>query len=198
MIRLPLEEELRRERMRLIDTLASLSDEEFDAGPTLCSEWAPRDVLAHVIGVDEPAVYVRYRGRLDDANDAVVREARALSRGELMARAQRWSEAPSRMARAAAGPLLLGDLAMHHQDILRALGRNRDLPRAVAAAVFREGVLWSWPFGRKLLRYRVMPTTVGARPLGRGRRVRGTTEALGMWLAGRPTIEPELEFAPSG
>jgi Mycothiol maleylpyruvate isomerase N-terminal domain len=55
-VRWPLEDELRAERHRLIDTLDGLSDEEFTTGRTLCAEWAPRDVLGHVIFLDDFAI----------------------------------------------------------------------------------------------------------------------------------------------
>ena len=195
-MKLPLLDELRDERRRLIDTLQDLTDEQFESGTTLCAGWAPRDVLAHVIGVDRPSSYVRGRLRINAVNGRMVEDGRRLDRGQIMAEAQGWARDPSAPARLSAG-FLLGDLAVHHQDILRGLGRTRDLPKPVASAIFREGIIWSWPFGRKLLHYRVVPTTEGARPVGRGREVRGTTEALGMWLAGRHSVEPELEFAPA-
>ncbi|MQA83639.1 MAG: maleylpyruvate isomerase family mycothiol-dependent enzyme [Streptosporangiales bacterium] len=191
---LPLVDELRQERRRLLDTLRSLTDEEFESGPTLCQGWAPRDVLAHVMGVDRPGMYVRCLLRIDTANARMVDHGRRMDREELMAAAVDWAERPSLTTRLAAG-FLLGDLGVHHQDILRGLGRSREIPRAVTAAIFREGIIWSWPFGRKLLHHRVVPTTEGGRPIGRGSEVRGPTEALGMWLAGRHSVEPELEFA---
>ena len=95
-----------------------------------------------------------------------------------------------------AARFLIGDVSVHHQDVLRGLGRIRTIPPEVAAAIFREGVLLSTGTKRNLLRYRVEPTTVGGRSLGRGRVVRGATEALGLWLAGRRGLEDELEFAP--
>lgn len=42
--------ELRRERTRFLETVSELTDDEFDHAPTLCADWAPRDVLAHLIG----------------------------------------------------------------------------------------------------------------------------------------------------
>ena len=46
--------------------------------------------------------------------------------------------------------------------------------------------------GRRLLSHRVEPTGVG-HALGRGQVVRGTTEALGVWLRGRRSVEGEAE-----
>ncbi|HEX4226084.1 MAG TPA: maleylpyruvate isomerase family mycothiol-dependent enzyme [Pseudonocardiaceae bacterium] len=185
-------ETLRRERSRFMATMASLTDEEFDNGPTLCADWAPRDVLAHVIGNDALLGYIRY-GSIDRANSAMVRAGRALSRDELIRRGRAIAVRPSVTGRMFAW-LLAGDCAIHHQDVLRGLGRPHELPAEAGRAIFREGTIWSWVFGAKLLRYRVLPTTPGGRARGRGRPVRGSTEALALWLAGRECVESELDF----
>ncbi|GAA4146486.1 maleylpyruvate isomerase family mycothiol-dependent enzyme [Actinomadura keratinilytica] len=193
-ISFPYEDELRAERRAMVDTMADLSDEEFQSGRTLCSRWAPRDVLAHVIALDYfLASYLPYGPRINAANQAQVDRARPLSRDRLMEWADKWADRPSTAGRAGAA-LLLGDLGMHHQDVLRGLGRERALPDAVATAVFREGLQLSLWLNRRVLRYRVVPTD-GHRPVGRGPQVRGTREALGLWLAGRDSVEGELEFA---
>jgi uncharacterized protein (TIGR03083 family) len=173
-------------------TMASLTDEEFDSGSTLCAGWAPRDVLAHVIGTDDILGYVRHGG-IDRANAAKVRAGRSLSRDELIRRGQAITVRPSPTGRMFAW-LLAGDCAMHHQDVLRGLDRPHELPAEAGRAIFREGTIWSWAFGAKLLRYRVLPTTPGGRARGRGRPVRGSTEALALWLAGREDVESELDF----
>jgi uncharacterized protein (TIGR03083 family) len=188
--------ELVAERERFMRTIVELSDAEFEHGRTLCAGWAPRDVLAHVMGVSHPAGYLRGGLRMNAVNAAVVRAARPLPRGELTARGHTWAAHPNATDRMSAW-LLLGDLGVHHQDVLRGLGRTRTIPPPVAAAIFREGVLLSTGTSRTLLRNRVEPTTVGGRSLGRGRRVRGTTEALGLWLAGRQGLDDELEFSPA-
>lgn len=181
------------ERERFVQTIVSLTDAEFEHGRTLCAEWAPRDVLAHLIGVSHPVAYVRGGLRVNAVNAATVRAGRRLGRGELTTRAHEWAAKPTASDRLSAR-FLLGDVSVHHQDVLRGLGRTRAIPPEVAAAIFREGVLLCTGTARNLLRYRVEPTTVGGRTLGRGRRVRGTTEALGLWLAGRKGLDDELEF----
>jgi uncharacterized protein (TIGR03083 family) len=192
-IRFPYEKEMRAERRRLLDTVAGLSDVEFDSGPTLCSRWAPRDVLGHLIGVDYfLASYLPYGPRVNAANQAQADRARRVSRERLMEWAAQWAAEPSLTSRMAT-PVMLGDLGVHHQDILRGLGRGREVPDAVAAAIFREGMQLSLWLNRRVLRYRLVPTD-GRRPVGRGPEVRGTREALGMWLAGRDAVAKELEF----
>ncbi len=187
----PGERALLAERTELVATLAGLSDDEFDHGPTLCAGWSPRDILAHLVGLEDDGFeYVRHLGRISRANAAIVERWRAVPRSEMAARADRFATTLAPMVRASA-TFLLGDTAVHHQDILRGLGLEREIPRASRAAILREGVVLG---GYKLLRTRVEPTD-GGRALGRGRVVRGTTEALGLWLAGRQGLEDELTSA---
>jgi uncharacterized protein (TIGR03083 family) len=192
MVSFPGEHAYRAERAAFVGTIESLTDEEFESAKTLCQGWAPRDVLAHLIGIDdEMGAYVRAGGRISTANDRIVARYRSRSRDELQERARRWAVAPARLVR----PLswqFLGDVAVHHQDVLRPLARTRELPEAVRAAILREGAMLGI---KKLPRHRIEPTD-GGRAFGRGRRVRGTSEALGMWRAGRAGIEPELDFDP--
>lgn len=192
-MRFPLEDELRAERFRLIGTLQELSDEEFDNGPTLCAGWSPRDVLGHLIGVDYLlGSYLPYGMRIHDANQAQADRARRIPRDRLMEWAAHWAANPSLTSRLGV-VVTLGDLGVHHQDVLRGLGRKREVPDAVANAIFREGMQLSLWMNRRVLRHRLVPTD-GGRPVGRGPRVRGTREALGLWLAGRDSVADELDF----
>lgn len=178
------------ERHAVLDTLDSLTDDELASAPTLCSEWSPRDVLGHLMGTDGTLVpYIRARGSVSGGNRAIVERSRTRSRQELMEAGRHWADHPSPHILASAW-FFLGDTAVHHQDILRGLGRTRDIPEASRAAIMREGMLLG---ARKLLRIRAVPTD-GGRAVGRGAEVRGTREALGLWLAGRQGLEPELDF----
>jgi uncharacterized protein (TIGR03083 family) len=156
--------DFRAERRAVLATMESLTPEEFESGPTLCEGWAPRDVLGHLIGIDEtPAEYVKAGGNVHKANARIVERMRTMSREQLLERARDWAARPATLSLVASWGLL-GDLGVHHQDVLRALGRRR-----------------------------VEPTDTG-RAVGRGQVVRGTAEQLGMWLAGRRSVEPELVF----
>lgn len=187
----PAEAELRDERQAVVATLESLTDDEFESGTTLCEEWAPRDILAHLMGLDFGLLeYAKAPGQIAKANGAIVDKARAMSRSRLMNRARNWADKPAPLTRVMA-VFFLGDLAVHHQDILRGLGRTRDVPDACRHAIMREGLVLG---ARKLLTFRVEPTDDG-RSIGRGTVVRGTSEALGLWLTGRAGLEDELEFA---
>jgi len=186
----PGEKDYRAERRAVMATLESLTREEFESGPTLCEGWAPRDVLAHLIGIDDKLPeYVKRLGLVSKANDAIVERMRALSTDELLARGREWAAKPA-LPSLMASYGLLGDVAVHHQDVLRGLGRHREVPRASARAILREGTILGI---RKLASYRVEATDTGRR-IGRGQVVRGTAEALGMWLCGRRSVEDELVF----
>ena len=181
------------ERRRFMETIETLTEAEFESGRTLCSAWAPRDVLAHLIGTDTPSTYVRFAGRVNPANKLVVDESKALTRKALTERGRRWAENPSGSSRTVAR-FLIGDVSVHHQDVLRGLGKRENVPPQIARAILREGVILSTGTKRNLVRYRVEPTTPGSHALGRGIRVRGTGDALGLWLAGRKGLEDELDF----
>lgn len=197
-------EELKAERGRLIATLDALSDVDFDHGTTLCAGWAPRDVLGHLIGIDyfvasysrvllgDPRTALR---RIDAANAEQAARIRKMPRARLMAWAGNWAERPSLTTRLAAR-FLIGDLGMHHQDILRGLGLRREVPDAISAAILREGLFLSSVMNRRVREYRIVPTD-GGRPAGKkdAPQVRGTREALGLWLAGRDGVAGELDFA---
>lgn len=178
-------EVVRAARRAFVDTVDSLTDAEFDNGPTLCAGWSPRDVLAHLIGTAEIGRYLRAPWRIHQINADAVAAGRRQSRAELIAAGRAWAEIPKRTDRALA-KLLLGDVAMHHQDVLRGLGRTRVLSPIEEAAIFTEGIsLTVQKLQPTLLRYRVEPTNGIGRPRGRGIPVRGTAEALGLWLGGR-------------
>lgn len=187
----PGERDYRAERAAFLATIESLTEDEFEHGTTLCEGWAPRDVLGHLLGIDEaPAEYVKAFGHVGKGNAAIVDRMRARDRAELLANAREWAAKPALLSLVSSYGLL-GDLGVHHQDVLRGLGRTRDVPPAIARAILREGLVLGIT---KLRSYRVAPTDTG-RAVGVGQTVRGTAEQLGMWLAGRRSVEPELVFA---
>jgi uncharacterized protein (TIGR03083 family) len=187
----PAEAAYRAERQAFLATIESLSPDEFEHGTTLCAGWAPRDVLSHLLGIDQaPAEYVKAFGNVGKGNARIVERMRRLSADELRERATRWAEHPAPLSVMASFGLL-GDLAIHHQDVLRGLGRTREVPAPAAKAILREGAVLGLP---RLKDHKVVPNDVG-RALGRGKAVRGTAEALGMWLAGRDAVASELVFA---
>jgi uncharacterized protein (TIGR03083 family) len=192
MVSLPGEAALRTERRAFLATITGLTPNEFASAPTLCEGWAPRDVLAHLLGIDDaPAEYLRAAGRVGTANARIVEAARRSSRAELLQRAERWAARLAPHARAGAF-FFLGDLGVHHSDVLRGIGgRHLEVPPAVGAAILREGIVLG---ANRALRYRVKPDGGHAIGLPGRPTVRGTPEALGMWLAGRASVAAELQF----
>lgn len=189
----PGEQDYLAERAAMLATMESLTPDEFENGPTLCEGWAPRDVLAHVMGIDEKLTeYLKAAGNVHKANARIVERMRALSGDELLDRARRWAANPPMTSRVAAYGLL-GDVSVHHQDVVRGLGRHREVPRPVASAILREGTILGI---KRLTDHRVVATDTG-RKIGRGRVVTGPAEALGMWLCGRRGIDAELVFGPA-
>lgn len=179
---------LRTERLAFLATLSSLDEEVFESGPTLCAGWAPRDVLAHVVGIDDHlGHYVRAGGNVRRANARIVAAHRTLSRTDLLRRAREWAERPRWTARLVAG-FLLGDLAVHHQDVLFPLGRSREIPEVVRRALLREGTILGI---HRLRRHRVVSTDLDV-ARGRGPVLTGSTEAIAMWLAGRDAYRRHL------
>lgn len=200
-MRLPLENELRAERQRLLRTLDALSDDLFDSGPTLCVGWSPRDILGHLLGVDRPLASYRPWLCLAAANDRQVRRARGLSRRTIMAEAHEWAVNPAWSSRLFT-LIALGDLSVHHRDIVRGVGAEQDMPSAVPSYILWEGAMLSSRSNLRIFRYRLIPTD-GHPPLGppahlRAPEVLGTREALGMWLAGRDGVSGELHFTAAG
>ncbi|MBT2385289.1 maleylpyruvate isomerase family mycothiol-dependent enzyme [Streptomyces sp. ISL-11] len=198
MLNLPFESELRAERFRLLDTLEGLTGDEFNTGRTLCVGWAPRDVLGHLIGVDRLVQsYLPHGPCVNAANQAHVDWARRLPPEELIRMARDWAAAPALTSRLCA-VIVLGDLAIHHQDIVRGLGRTRDIPGPIATSIYRDGLMLSLLLNRRALRFSPVPTDsllLSALPRLPGLpKVYGTREALGMWLAGRDTVKSELWF----
>ncbi|OHV01552.1 maleylpyruvate isomerase family mycothiol-dependent enzyme [Mycobacterium talmoniae] len=184
---------VRAARTAFIDTVDGLTDAEFNDGPTLCAGWSPRDVLAHLMGTAEVGPYLRAPWRLHRINEEFVAAGRRRDRAALIAAARQWAELPKPVDRAICR-LLLGDVAMHHQDVLRGLGRSRVLDPVEEAAIFFEGVSLTVQKAQPtLFKYRVEPTNGIGRALGRGIRVRGTAEALGLWLGGRDVTDVEFD-----
>ncbi len=180
----------RAERAAFLATIESLTPEELEHGTTLCEGWAPRDVVGHILGIDEaPAEYVKALGNVNKGNARIVERMRALDRDALLARLREWAAHPAVLSLMGSYGLL-GDLAIHHQDVLRGLGRRREIPPASSRAMLREGIVLG---PARLKDHRVVPTDTG-RAIGRGQAVHGTAEQLGLWLCGRRAVEPELTF----
>jgi len=184
------------DRADLADFLGALPAEQWDA-PTLCDRWSVRDVVAHVISYDDlgPAGFVgRFAaGRFDPdkANQVGVDRYASLSPDELLAEL-RGHLRPAGLTARFGGRIGLVDGLIHHQDIRRALGAPREVPRERVAAAL--------PFARvappirafsRVRGLRLVATDIGWSS-GRGPVVEGPAEPLLMAMSGRGQALDEL------
>ena len=121
------------ERADLADFLACLTPEQWEA-PTLCSKWRVRDVVAHIISFDDlgPVGFVgRFAaGRFnpDQVNQVGVDQYAQLTSDELLVELKGHLR-PAGLTARFGGRIGLVDGLIHHQDVRRALGAPREVPR---------------------------------------------------------------------
>ena len=187
------------DRADLADFLAGLAPEQWNA-PTLCDKWSVRDVVAHVISYDDlGSVGVAQRfaaGRFnpDQANQVGVDQYATLSPDELLAELKGHLR-PAGLTARFGGRIGLVDGLIHHQDIRRALGAHREVPR--------ERLTAALPFAKVAPPIRAFSRIRGLRLVatdvdwstGRGPTVEGPAEPLLMSMAGRAGALDELTGA---
>ena len=181
------------ERADLADFLATLTPEQWD-GPTLCTRWRVRDVVAHVISYEELStvgLVGRFlRGGLapDRVNAVGVRDYADRSPDELVT-LLRDHLIPRGLTAGFGGRIALVDGLIHHQDIRRALGLPRTIPT--------ERMTVALDFGRTAPTIHARRRTRGLRLVatdtdwsaGDGPAVEGPAEPLLMAIAGRRTTD---------
>jgi uncharacterized protein (TIGR03083 family) len=179
----------RAEQADLVVLLETLTPAQWDA-PSLCDGWRVRDVVAHLVsydGVEAREVgrrHVRTRFSPNGANASGVADFSTPPPGELVEllhRAEGTRGLPARLA----GWVVLTDTLIHHQDIRRPLGLQRDIPperlrAALRFATFAPPLRGFW-HARGV---RVVSTDVEW-AFGRGPEARGPAEAVLMTLAAR-------------
>jgi uncharacterized protein (TIGR03083 family) len=184
------------ERTDLADLLAGLTAEQWDA-PSLCTRWRVRDVVAHIVSYDHlgPTGLARRfaRGRFvpDRVNEVGVQDYAPLSPDELLATFTDHLR-PTGLTAGFGGRIGLVDGLIHHQDIRRALGLAREVPR--------ERLAVALPFARVAPPIRAFSRARGLRLVatdldwasGRGPTVEGPAEPLLMAIAGRGHAVDEL------
>jgi uncharacterized protein (TIGR03083 family) len=187
------------ERADLADLLGGLTPEQWDA-PTLCDKWSVRDVVAHIISYDDLGS-VGFVGRFaagrfnpDQANQVGVDQYTTLSSDELLAELKNHL-GPAGLTARFGGRIGLVDGLIHHQDIRRALGAHREVPR--------ERLTAALPFATVAPPVRAFSRIRGLRMVatdvdwstGRGPAVEGPAEPLLMVMAGRADALEELTGA---
>jgi uncharacterized protein (TIGR03083 family) len=183
----------RAERADIADFLATLTPEQWD-GPTLCSEWTVRDVVAHMFSYEDlsPFALVRRLAKgAGGANAVGVAELRDRNPEELIALVRGHLE-PSGLTAGFGGRIALTDGTIHHQDIRRPLGLTREIPAD------RLRVVLDFAKGAPTIKAkpRVQGLTLQATDLdwttGEGPLVEGPAESLLMAIAGRSGVTAEL------
>ena len=184
------------ERTDLADLLAGLTPEQWN-GPTLCTKWRVRDVVAHLISYDDlgPLGLV---GRFaqgwftpDQVNEVGVQRYAALSTDELLAELENHLR-PAGLTAGFGGRIGLCDGLIHHQDIRRSLGLTREVPA--------ERLAEALPFARTAPPIKASRRVRGLRLVatdldwtsGTGPTVEGPAEPLLMAMAGRAPAVDEL------
>ena len=185
----------RAERADLAAYLEGLPPEAWDA-PTLCADWSVREVVAHVLSYEHlgPAGVARLmaRGRgFQGANALALAEVRALPPARLIA-LLRDPRGPRGLTARFGGRIALVDGMIHHQDIRRALGAAREIPRE-RLRIALPFARWAPPIGAwwRARGLRLVAPDIGW-SAGRGPAVEGPAEALLLAMAGRSSVAVEL------
>ena len=187
----------RGERTDLVELLASLTPEQWDA-PTLCEGWRVRDVVAHVYSYDDLG-WVGLAGRMakvgfdvDRANAMGVADHAGKSADELTALAREHVR-PTGLTAMMGGRIALTDGMIHQQDIRRPLGLARSIPTdRLTAALDTARSAPTISAAKRIKGLRLVATDIEWTS-GEGDDVRGRGEALLMAIAGRRGIADELD-----
>jgi uncharacterized protein (TIGR03083 family) len=185
----------RAERTDLAEFLGTLTPQQWET-PSLCSGWAVKDVVAHIISYEElgtMGLLTRFvKGRIVRANEVGVEEFAPLTPQQLI-EFLRNHLTPKGLTAGFGGMIALVDGTIHHQDIRRTLGRPRTVPADRLGRVL--GLVPGNPrlgAGRRIRGLRLRATDIDWTH-GRGPEVTGTGEALLMAMAGRPAAVADLD-----
>lgn len=178
------------QRLRLCDTLDSLTEAEWNAA-SLCVGWRVRDVVGHLVGILEPTRLQAFVGLAKARNFDRYTNRLALANGardpkELAATYRRL--AGKNFSPPGLGPIAsLSDVCIHTRDIERPLGRPSTLVRTdlepVTAFICGGRAPFFVPFSRTK-GLRLVATDLGW-SRGQGDEISGPAEALVMAVAGR-------------
>ncbi|KRA38475.1 MULTISPECIES: maleylpyruvate isomerase family mycothiol-dependent enzyme [unclassified Nocardioides] len=180
------------ERAALASLLAELPDEDW-SHDTLCPGWTVHDVAAHVISTpqigwrDMGGLLARNLGR--GYNTMIFREVKRIgareTRDSILSDFDRYAASTHHVPTTTSVEPLI-DALLHHQDIVRPLGRTREMPPA-AAAVAADRVRRLAPLmgtGKLVRSVRMVATDVDW-DHGKGPVVTGPIQELLMLASGR-------------
>lgn len=180
------------ERTALAATLAEITPEEW-AHDTLCPGWSVQDIAAHVISNPQigwgqmGGLMARNLGR--GYNAMIFREVKRLgareTRESILADFERFATSTRHVPTTTTVEPLI-DALLHHQDIVRPLGRTREMPpEAAAVAADRVRRLAPLMGTRKLVRSVRMVATDVSWTRGAGPTIEGPMQELLMVASGR-------------
>ena len=199
----------RREREALVDTLAGLSDGQWQT-PSLCAGWRVVDVAAHlawapVLGPGAAvAALARHRFSINAMNREVAVEWSARGRDRILDQLRDNAQAgvrPTGMPPVAA----LADAVVHGFDVRRPLGLSHPVPPEALAPLADFALATPWPLTavvggsarRRVADVRLVATDADWSH-GSGPEVRASAEALLLLLYGRRPRRDELTGAGVG
>jgi len=182
------------ERAALAATLGDLSPEEWQH-PSLCPGWTVHDVAAHVIATPQIgwarvcAMAARNLGR--GYNGMIYREVKRLgareSRESILADYERYADSTRHVpVTTSVEPLL--DVLVHHQDVVRPLGRTRTMDPVAAAVAADRARRLAFVMGkdaRRMVRAVRMQATDIDWVRGSGPPITGPIQELLMLSSGR-------------
>ena len=187
------------EQIALRDVLASLSDDDWYR-LSLCGTWQVRDVVAHLISMNEAGVagLLQATVSIHWFNATGVARRASMTSQELLAAFDR-AMGIRGLGRVVPASAMLVEVLAHSQDIRRPLGIRRDvpperlvvlLPRCVSVASYVPG--FGFTGGRRRVRGLRLRATNLDWSWGHGPLVAGPAEALLMAVLGRATVVDEL------
>jgi len=182
------------ERADLAGFCRTLDSAEWER-PSLCEGWRVRDVVAHLLQVDDVGLhrhvvdFIRCGFGIDRFNALGVERHASWSTEQIVVTLERQIEL-GWLSRTRRGLPCLAETVIHHQDVRRALGRPRTIPaeRLIATLGAPDTFTGSAKRARGL---RFVATDLEW-SRGEGLEVRGPAEAIVMALAGRRSVLGEL------
>jgi uncharacterized protein (TIGR03083 family) len=180
---------LEQEWRELLELSRQLSAEEWNT-PSLCEGWTVRDVLAHILGEQRDSLLYFTSGSPHKANQKAVDKRKNLPISSLIEELESVIVKPGILTKVIT-TLMLEDNWVHQQDMRWVLDENRQRqqkPEKVLQilTVLNKTALKKYP-GVKF------QATDLDWSIGEGKEVRGTGEAVAMFLARRPVALKKLE-----